>query len=314
MNNKEIVCFERAAELESISQAAHDLNISQGQLSRIVAKLEQEFDAALIEREGRGIRLTEAGKALYRYFIGVMSDYYEAIIALREASMHNVFQVTIAANLGVYMPKLLAYIAKEHHEIRYRDVLAPRSTLEIMLKDLRADFAISMPALSGSDLETEILINEKPAVIYGDGHWLEGRSVVSLLEIKGENFISSSEGYASRDAMESYYHEMGVSPKYVMETENAYAVEKYVRRGLGIAIMAKSLVLQSDFAKTHYVDVAEDVWRTVGISWLKNKTLTDAERNFLESARTYFTKTVAPLIAYEPEPPSDPGPEGNCTS
>lgn len=59
-------CFEAAARYESFSAAADELNLSQGAISRHVKDLEAFVGTALFRREGRGVRLTEAGTSLAR--------------------------------------------------------------------------------------------------------------------------------------------------------------------------------------------------------------------------------------------------------
>ncbi len=55
-----------AARLGSVSRAATELRIAQPALSRQIRKLEAELGVALLVREGRGVRSTEAGEALLR--------------------------------------------------------------------------------------------------------------------------------------------------------------------------------------------------------------------------------------------------------
>jgi LysR family glycine cleavage system transcriptional activator len=57
-------CFEAAARHESLTAAAEELGLTQGAVSRQVKELETRIGTPLFRREGRGVRLTEAGRAL----------------------------------------------------------------------------------------------------------------------------------------------------------------------------------------------------------------------------------------------------------
>jgi len=48
----------------SVTAAARALNYAQPSISHHIARLESETGARLLERAGRGVRLTEAGKLL----------------------------------------------------------------------------------------------------------------------------------------------------------------------------------------------------------------------------------------------------------
>ena len=56
--------FEAAARLASFSRAAAELNVTHAAISRHVRALEAEFRTPLFERTGRGVELTEVGRAL----------------------------------------------------------------------------------------------------------------------------------------------------------------------------------------------------------------------------------------------------------
>jgi DNA-binding transcriptional LysR family regulator len=56
--------FEAAARLNSISQAANELHVTHGAVSRQVRSLEEHLGVALFSKDGRGIKLTDAGVRL----------------------------------------------------------------------------------------------------------------------------------------------------------------------------------------------------------------------------------------------------------
>ncbi len=64
-------CFEASAKHQSFTAAAEELGLTQSGVSRQVKELEDRIGAALFQRQGRGIRLTRAGKSLAE---GVASD------------------------------------------------------------------------------------------------------------------------------------------------------------------------------------------------------------------------------------------------
>lgn len=53
--------FEAAARLNSISQAANELHVTHGAVCRQVRSLEEHLGVALFSKEGRGLKLTDAG-------------------------------------------------------------------------------------------------------------------------------------------------------------------------------------------------------------------------------------------------------------
>ena len=56
--------FEAAARLSSISQAAAELHVTHGAVSRQIALLEEQLGVRLFDKQGRGVKLTDCGTRL----------------------------------------------------------------------------------------------------------------------------------------------------------------------------------------------------------------------------------------------------------
>lgn len=63
-----LMAFDAVARTGSFTAAAALLDLTQGAISRQIAQLEDQLGAALVQREARGVRLTEKGRA---YAVGV---------------------------------------------------------------------------------------------------------------------------------------------------------------------------------------------------------------------------------------------------
>src|SRR6266567_1375031 len=62
----------------SFSAAAESLAYTQSAISQQIAALEREVGTKLVERNARGIRLTDAGEALVRHTESVLANLAEA--------------------------------------------------------------------------------------------------------------------------------------------------------------------------------------------------------------------------------------------
>src|SRR5919106_1920438 len=62
----------------SFSAAAEELNFTQSAVSQQIAALEREAGTTLVERNARGVRLTEAGEAVVRHTEAIMARLAEA--------------------------------------------------------------------------------------------------------------------------------------------------------------------------------------------------------------------------------------------
>ncbi|MFZ3204706.1 MAG: LysR family transcriptional regulator [Pseudomonas sp.] len=70
--------FEAAARLQSVSQAAEELHVTHGAVSRQIRALEEHLGVALFVKDGRGLKLTDAGLRLR----DVSSEAFERVRAV----------------------------------------------------------------------------------------------------------------------------------------------------------------------------------------------------------------------------------------
>jgi LysR family glycine cleavage system transcriptional activator len=77
--------FEAAAREQSLTKAAQSLNLTHGAISHQIKSLESDLGVRLVERAGRGIRLTDEGE---RFAIRVRAAFAELAAAVNEITSH----------------------------------------------------------------------------------------------------------------------------------------------------------------------------------------------------------------------------------
>lgn len=113
--------FVAVAESEHISRAAASLYLTQAAVTQQVRHLERVVGLQLLERDGRGVRLTPAGRTLAEACraalrgIEVVDDVAQAMKHLQAGSLHVGASPTCAA---YYLPELLAEFARRHPGIK----------------------------------------------------------------------------------------------------------------------------------------------------------------------------------------------------
>ena len=77
--------FEAAARVGSLTKAAQALNLTHGAISHQIKSLESDLGVRLVERAGRGIRVTDAGE---RFATRVRAAFAELATAMNEIAAH----------------------------------------------------------------------------------------------------------------------------------------------------------------------------------------------------------------------------------
>ncbi len=76
--------FEAVARLESFTQAARELNITQPALSRTIQQLEDALEATLLDRSSRHVATTQAGRIFLDHVERVLADLGRGVDAVRQ--------------------------------------------------------------------------------------------------------------------------------------------------------------------------------------------------------------------------------------
>ena len=118
---EQIRSFVAVAENQHISKAAASLFLTQGAVTQQVRHFERAVGLPLLERDGRGVRLTDAGRTMavaYRAAlraVEVLEDTAQSMKTLRAGSLHLGASPTCAS---FYLPARLAEFAQQHAGIK----------------------------------------------------------------------------------------------------------------------------------------------------------------------------------------------------
>jgi DNA-binding transcriptional LysR family regulator len=118
---EQVRSFVAVAESEHISKAAASLFLTQGAVTQQVRHFERAVGLQLLERDGRGVRLTDAGRALAiacraaLRAVQVLEDTADSMKTLQSGSLHLGASPTCAT---YYLPSRLAEFAQQHAGIK----------------------------------------------------------------------------------------------------------------------------------------------------------------------------------------------------
>ncbi|ART54353.1 LysR family transcriptional regulator [Acidovorax carolinensis] len=95
----ELHAFATAARLGSFSQAAEELHVTQGAISRAIGRLEEHLALALFMREGRRSILTPAGQSYLDAIAPAIASIEAATVALQTRRTRRALRLSVAPTL-----------------------------------------------------------------------------------------------------------------------------------------------------------------------------------------------------------------------
>lgn len=232
------------AEEANITRAAERLHISQPALSAAIKQLEQQLGVALLDRSGRVVEVTDAGRVLLeqgRELLATADRVFDAVRARDAAAVGRLrIGMSPTARYGVG-PALLAACADRAPGV----MLYPaEDTTGALLRDVRGgrlDLAVLFcaPAAEGVQLRA---LRDEPAVVHMRGdHPLAGRSTVGLEELTDETFLvaDSVESGGFTDRVLEMCRVRGFEPRTRPDPYPDLGLQA-VREGLGVVIYVRS--------------------------------------------------------------------------
>ena len=150
-NFNNIRMFVRVFELENMSAAARDLQLSAAVASSRIGELEKQLGIRLFTRTTRSIQPTEQGRIFYPKALKVLEALEEAEAAVHEVTLNPRGSIFVSAPLGIgrrYIAPFVALFREEYPEVHTRLRLSDRS-LDLTGEGLDVAFVIGNQPDSG---------------------------------------------------------------------------------------------------------------------------------------------------------------------
>ncbi|MGW6005182.1 LysR family transcriptional regulator [Oerskovia enterophila] len=233
--------FVAVAEVEQVTLAAAMLRAPQPTVSRAVARVGEVLGVPVVERHGRGIRLTDAGRVLLPHARRALAALGAGVDAVRssEALARGTLSVAFQTSLGEsVVPALIKEFLAGHPAVRFTMTQGARRTCLDALAAGEADIALVsrlVPAPTG--LDTLTLFQEPLVLMVPAGHELAGRTGATLRDAARSTFITLKHGYGLRGTVDALCAAAGVRPTIGFEGEDLHTVRGLVAAGLGVSVL-----------------------------------------------------------------------------
>ena len=236
----------------SLTAAALLLGYSQPAVSQQIRRLERRLGLAVVERVGRRMRLTEAGRVLARHAPSVTTALDAAVgelAELRGLRSGRVRLVAFPSASPTVVPELLAELAAHHPGVTITYVEAEPPEAVQGVRDDRADIALTFSypgdrndphGSSASGLAVRAVGIDDLLAVLPAGHPAEHEGIVELGALAEENWIAGCP--RCRGHLLEVCGRAGFEPRIGFETDNFVAVEGLVAQGLGVATLPRMAV------------------------------------------------------------------------
>jgi len=235
------------AQRGSFSAAAEALSFTQSAVSQQIAALEREAGTTLVERSVRGIRLTDAGRALVRHteaILGRLAEAeaeLEAIAGLRGGRLRMASFESAGATL---MPLAIATFRERHPAVELSLSLAEPMDSLPKLKSGELEIALTfdpndVAAAAGDSIEHVHLLDDPLYLALAPDHPLASKRNLRLADLAGDAWIEGTPSCACAEMTRRACERAGFVPRIAFESDDYAAIQGFVAAGVGVALIAE---------------------------------------------------------------------------
>lgn len=275
------------ARLEHVTEAARSLHVTQSSLSKTIQRLEEDLGVPLFDRIGRKLRLNEYGSRFLHRTERALFELEQGMQELRDLTSSEQGTLELAVTAASTLPNILREFRKKRPKVQFHVQMLTTQEMVKLLHRGEVDFCLSSPAIKEEDIECRIVFVDPILVAVPEGHRLAGRSVVSLTELRDEEFVGVKRGYGTRDLVDRICKSAGFEPRYVYEGDEPARLSALVEAEIGIAFIPGTA--RNSREQIHYLQVENhELAREIALLWHKSRYISPAALEFREAVVDYF--------------------------
>jgi len=278
--------FLTVATERSFSRAGEKLLRTQPAISLAVQRLEHELGEKLLDRTGREMILTDAGKLVLEFcrrFENLEREMENSLAELRDMASGR---LVIGANetTSLYLMQHIVSYRRQYPKVKVqvRRSLSSRVPAQLIDGDLELGCITYDP--EDDRLESRVIFSDHLCFVVSPTHRFAHRDSVSIRELGMETFIAHNVLSPYRDVVLKAFQRAKVPLNMDVEMPTVETIRKMVARNEGVAFLPKMCV-EHDFEQGTLKEVRVEelsMERKIRLIYPARRALSHAARAFLE--------------------------------
>ena len=295
MEDNRLRAFCLVVEMKSFSKAAEASFVTQSAMSHLIKNLEDELGGKLLNRSGKAVTPTSAGKTLYAYARKILEDY-----KAMENDIYNIVKkIKGPLYLGASMtaakfllPQVFYDFIKSYHEVRINLSVSSTEKVVIELYQGKIDVGIvEGPVKDKKVISTEIARDEI-VLIAPEDNPLAKKKAITPQDLMCQPHILPEAGSGTREFIDEFLYLLRIDPQdmnVIMTLGDPELQVQLVQSGLGVSFVSKWAVFKA--LKEGTVKMlkmpGKKLYRKVYLLSLDKEPSTMAAKTFLEFVKEY---------------------------
>jgi molybdate transport repressor ModE-like protein len=282
----------------SVSAAAAAIGIGQPSASQHLRLLESAAGQRLVERTGRGSRLTDAGHVLAGRAaqalasLGAAEEELGAIAGLQTGTIH----LGASTAPGVYLlPDTLGCFRRSYPGVTVEVQVAASAEILKRLLGGRVQLALVGATRGDERIELEPFLEDEVVGVAKPGLAPLTRGALAPARLSEFMLLAREPGSSSQQMIDTELRATGLAPAGVWELGSSEAIKRAAREGLGLAFLSRYAVaeeVERGDLESFRLAGRPPLVRHFSVARLAGRPLSPAERSFVDTLTTCCAKQV----------------------
>ena len=251
MTLNQLRTFLAVAEHESVHGAAQELVVTQAAVSASLAALQKALGLALVAPDGRGLRLTDAGREYASYarrIIGLLDEAGRAAAACADPERGELRIAAVTTAAEQVVPAILGGFRREHPLIGIRLEAGNRDQVRSLLDRHHVELVVSGRPEPGWEVVVHAVRPHELVVVAAPDLAADatraagpGDAAGLLAWLARQTWLLREPGSGTRASTAALLAELDIAPLALMVGSNG-AIRESVRVGLGVTLVSRDAV------------------------------------------------------------------------
>jgi len=289
MDFDQLVTFLQVAKLGSFSRAGQKVFRSQSAVSAQIRQLEQEYGDKLLDRSGKSVRLTPAGRVLFAYAERMQKLREESLLAVADQGVTARGTLVIGANEATclyVLPKVFAEYCRLYPQVQISIYRNFSYKIIEKLENGSIDVGIVTLPVKSPGLKTHSIFRDQLMLMVAPNNPLAAKNRVSVDAIAKQPLLFPKTGY-TRQLMDKLFRPYNSHLHIRMELPSIGMIKSFVAAGLGVSLISSTFAKDELLAGQVVLIPLEDVelWRELGLAYRRDRTHTRSTASFIATVR-----------------------------
>jgi DNA-binding transcriptional LysR family regulator len=248
MDTRQLAAFCAVVDRKSFSQAAEHMGVTQPAVSLQVRALEERLGQQLLDRSGRRVEPTEAGRRLYRNaqrMLHAEEQLLEDVASADDGVLSGTLRLGASTGPGAHLvPLLLCEFQRRHEDLAIALSISDTYAVIDRVADRELELGIVGAVRRHRSLLFEPLAQDEIVLAVPPSHPAAGGEI-SVPDLRDETLVVMQEGAGVRQVVDEELRRAGLRVRELeskLELGLQESVKSAVAAGYGVAFISRTAI------------------------------------------------------------------------